>query len=152
MENYADQGLKVFTNTFQYNSPYHVKVEFKNYFINSKRFSSSIIPYSSQARSRVPPRFHLCISSLKNKSLNCCRNQYQIILNLLCIQSDWKIFACFEDFYIKLKKTELVKIHVYLTCGLTDRMQRWIWNLYQRIQLSNNKFIDGTLGGNIWKT
>ena len=32
MENYADQGLKMLTNTFQYNSSYRVKVEFKNYF------------------------------------------------------------------------------------------------------------------------
>ena len=31
-ENYADQELKVLTNTFQYNSSYRVKVEFKNYF------------------------------------------------------------------------------------------------------------------------
>ena len=30
--------------------------------------------------------------------------------NLLCIRSDWKIFACFEDIYIKFKKTELVKM------------------------------------------
>ena len=90
MENYADQGLKVFTNTFQYNSPYHVKVEFKNYFINSKRFSSSIIPYGSQARSRVPPRFHLCISSLKNKF-----TLYSVRLKNLCML--WRLLYQIEE-------------------------------------------------------
>ena len=61
-----------------------------------------------------------------------------------------------EDIYIKFRETELVEIwqlnrvwiHGWLR--MQECTQRWIWNLQlPTVQLSNNKYINGILGGTL---
>ena len=108
MENCADQGLKVLMNTFQYNSSYRVKVEFKNYFwlLIQKGFQARFLTVQ-QGQGYPHDSIYVSILWKMNPLVVAATS---IKFNLLCIRSDWKVFACFEDIYIKFKKIELVKI------------------------------------------
>ena len=79
-----------------------------------------------------------------------------ILQKLLCIWSDWKSLNglnFLKDINIKFRKTELVEIlqllRVWIHSSLSMqecRDESEIYN-FQHIQVSNNKFINGILGG-----